>query len=79
MRDEQDGVAGVLLTHMPTTIPQFWGDVSILMTSLYGSEFFVEDSRRPGYDFKAYHYHTYNRYSENVSTDFHLSQLIQQI
>lgn len=52
---------------MPDTIPEDWKDVPDQISVLYPGEFFVDDSERPEYDFCAIHYHSYNRYSENVS------------
>jgi hypothetical protein len=51
---------------MPDTIPELWKDVPDLISVLYHGEFFEDDSERPDYDFCAIHYHSYNRYSENV-------------
>jgi hypothetical protein len=58
---------------MPDTMPEFWDDTPVLMSGLYGKQFYRDNSRRPGYKFKAYHYHDYNRYSERVSAASHLS------
>jgi hypothetical protein len=69
LRDLQDEFLGLLVTHMPDTIPEKWNGVSDLVSVLYQGEFFVDDSERPGYNFCAIHYHSYNRYSENVSPD----------
>jgi hypothetical protein len=54
---------------MPDTIPEKWNGITDLISVLYNGEFFTDDSERPGYDFCAIHYHSYNRYSENVSAD----------
>lgn len=54
---------------MPDTIPDRWDSVPDLVSVMFHGEFFVDDSQRPGYDFWAVHYHSYNRYSENVSAD----------
>jgi hypothetical protein len=69
LRDLQDEFLGLLITHMPDTIPEKWDGVSDLIPVLYKGEWFADDSQRPGYDFCAIHYHSYNRYSENVSPD----------
>lgn len=66
LRDLQDAFLCQLITHMPDTIPELWKDVPDLISVLYHGEFFEDDSERPDYDFCAIHYHSYNRYSENV-------------
>jgi hypothetical protein len=69
MRDLEGQFLGLLITHMPDTIPELWNDFPDIISVLYNGELYVDDSARPGYAFCATHYHCYNRYSENVSTE----------
>ena len=66
-RDLADRLAFLLLTHMPTTIPEIWALVQQLLAIIAGKALYADDSRKPGYNFHAVHYHHYNRYSEDVS------------
>jgi hypothetical protein len=69
MRDLEGHFLGLLMTHMPHTIPELWDDFPDTISVLYNGELYVDDSSRPGYAFCATHYHRYNRYSEDVSAE----------
>ena len=67
VRDPEGDVGFLMLSHMPTTLEEIWPDFADLLAVLFQGEFFPDNSKRPKYNFNAYHFHIWNRFSLNVS------------
>jgi hypothetical protein len=67
LRDQEDTLAALVMTHMTQRIPTFWQHFCTRIETLYSQEFHADTSNRQDYDYLAIHYHWYNRYAEDVS------------
>ena len=66
-RDFHKKLAFLTMTHMAFVMSEIWGDFADLFSILFNGEFYQDDSTNPEYNFGAFHFHTYNRYSMDVS------------
>ena len=67
LSDTKDKFLALLLTHMPTCIPQAFETLSNRLLAHFHNEIWDENSNRPKYNYLAIHYHWWNRYAEQVS------------
>lgn len=76
LRGQDNALLALVATNLLDTLPHLQTTLLNQLASIMAGEIYPVDSSKPGFSYLAWHCSYYNRYAENVSTNFNLPQVL---